>query len=434
MDTIEFCRSIPNIGTFDVVVCGGGPAGFIAAIASARNGARTALVEQYGFLGGTATAALVNPISEFNCDGNRVVGGIPWEFVERLHALGGALNDFPNGNVPFDSELYKLTAQRMVLEAGVELFLHATVAGVETAEDGRIKHIVITSKGGLQAVKARYYLDCTGDADLSSMAGVPFLPSNPTIPMQPATLYFILAGVDTDRLETIYPKLEHTRYYNKRVHDIFEKLRDSTEIPNFGGPWFCTVLKEGMVSVNLTRRNVDPTNIKSLSAAECVLREDVLRFTALLQEHIPEFKNCMLVATGTQVGIRESRRIQGYYVLTGDDIIQSVHFEDSIACSAHPVDIHSAKDSKQEVRFLDHVGYIPLRSLMVPGFPNLFVAGRSLSADSVASASCRVQAPVMAMGQAAGTAASECARIGIDVQKIDVKNLQAVLINQGAVL
>ena len=150
MASISFQKSIPVKGDFDVAVVGGGPAGMIAAIAAARGGAKTLLVERYGFVGGAATAALVNPISTFKKDGIQVIGGIPWEFVQRLSALGGADDTYPNGNVPVDAERYKLVAQRMVLEAGVHLYLHTTLVDV-FGDKAHPTHLVVQNKSGIFA-------------------------------------------------------------------------------------------------------------------------------------------------------------------------------------------------------------------------------------------------------------------------------------------
>ena len=166
MDFITQTKEVPVVGSYDVVVCGGGPAGLIAAIAAARGGARTALVERYGFLGGMATAGLVAPISVFNYNGRRIVGGIPWEFVERLSEIGGAEEEKPLGNITFSPEKYKLVAQRMLLEAGVTLYFHSYLTGCRTKE-GRISHVVIENKNGAEALVARYFIDATGDADLA---------------------------------------------------------------------------------------------------------------------------------------------------------------------------------------------------------------------------------------------------------------------------
>ena len=158
MEKIQFTREATVAGTYDVVVCGGGPAGFIAAIAAAREGAKTALIEQYGFLGGAATNSLVTPLSVFTYNGEKVIGGIPWEFLERLEKMGGGLIEKPLGNVAFDPELYKLCCQRMVLEAGIDLYLHSWLSGCQT-ERGRISHVFIENKNGTEALAAKAFIE-----------------------------------------------------------------------------------------------------------------------------------------------------------------------------------------------------------------------------------------------------------------------------------
>ena len=192
----EIRKSAPLAGKYDVVVAGGGPAGFIAAVAAARQGAKTALIERYGFLGGMATTGYVTPISVFAKDNNLVIGGIPWEFVQRLESMGGAFIEWPKANIDFDIELYKLCCQRMVLEAGVDLYMHSAMIGCEM--DGkRITSVIIENKNGLETLEAERFIDCTGDADLANMAEVP-MQENPDGEVQPSSFCFILSGVDTD--------------------------------------------------------------------------------------------------------------------------------------------------------------------------------------------------------------------------------------------
>ncbi len=161
-----------DAGAFDVAVCGGGPAGLCAATAAARLGAKTALIERCAFLGGMATAGMVTPISEYNKAGQRVIGGIPWEFALRLADLGGAELGYHNGNVPFDQEIYKLAAQRMLLEAGVRLFLDSLVDGAQV-DGGRVTRVRAAAKTGPFSLSAKVFLDCTGDADLAVYADAP---------------------------------------------------------------------------------------------------------------------------------------------------------------------------------------------------------------------------------------------------------------------
>lgn len=169
------------------------------------------------------------------------------------------------------------------------------------------------------------------------------------------------------------------------------------------------------------------------TAAECQLREDVHKFVALLKKHIPDFKDAYLISTAVQTGIRETRHIKGVHVLTGEEYLNGVCFPDAIGRGAHPVDIHAAGDTTQKVVFLKDAAYIPYRSLIVEGFDNLLVAGRCFSADQVASASVRVQASVMGLGQAAGCAAAKCAADGVSVHRVDVSEVQRILREWGAV-
>jgi len=303
-----------------------------------RGGARTALVERYGFLGGMATAGLVAPISVFNYNGRRIVGGIPWEFVERLAGIGGAEEEKPLGNITFSPEKYKLVAQRMLLEAGVTLYFHSYLTGCRT-EEGRISHVVIENKNGAEALVARYFIDATGDADLALRAGVPMQPAGTTL--QPASLIFMLGGVDTDAL----PMLRHSRqgvnYHDLAIREALEALREREEVPLFGGPWYCGVLTPGVVLVNMTRTQADMADNREATAAECLLHEHVHLFTELLRRHVPAFRNASLLATAMQTGVRETRRIRGFHTLTGEEYLHAVDFPDAVSRGCHPVDIHA---------------------------------------------------------------------------------------------
>ena len=429
-------KEVPVVGTYDVVVCGGGPAGFIAAIAAAREGARTALVEQYGFLGGAATNSLVTPLSVFTYNGEKVIGGIPWEFLERLEKMGGGLIEKPLGNVAFDPELYKLCCQRMVLEAGVDLYLHSWLSGCQTGQ-GRISHVFIDNKNGTEALAGKVMIDATGDADLSHLAGVPMLP--PGRPLQPASTYFVLAGVDTES-----PLIAEAMHHNKQGVNCHclpireELMRRAKElgIPDFGGPWFCTLLHPGVVAVNMTRTQTDACDNRDYTAAECRLREDVYKMADILRENFPEFRNSYVSMVAPQAGVRETRRIQGVHVITGEEYVNGVRYPDSVSRGAHPIDIHSSAGATQSVTFLKQAAYVPYRALVANGFPNLLVAGRCISADRQAFASLRVQASCMGMGQAAGVAAAQAVRgeTEVNVLQLDTMILASRLREIGACL
>ena len=435
METIRIEKNIPVVGRYDVVVCGGGPAGFIAAIAAARKGASVALVEQYGFLGGMATTSYVAPLSVFTYKGRKVIGGIPWEFIERLEELGGGLIEKPLGNVAFDPELYKLLCQRMVLEAGVKLYLHSYLSGC-VCGDGRISQVIIENKSGSQALEADVFIDCTGDADLAYMAGVPMQDKSGR-PLQPMSSYFILNGVDTDS-----PMVREAMHHNKQGENCYclpmrkkmLELQEELDIPDFGGPWYCTTLHDGCVAVNVTRASADACDAEQLSAAECSLREDCFRMAGIFRKLFPEFRNCYVASVAVNGGVRETRNIKGMHVISAQEYLNACHYEDSISRGAHPIDIHASKGASQSVTFLEEPAYVPYRALIAEGFPNLLVAGRCLSADRVAFASLRVQASCMGSGQAAGVAAALASASGVSVQDVDVPALVAELKDMGAQL
>ena len=427
MHSIPLTQQIPVAGDYDVVVCGGGPAGFVAAVAAARAGVRVALVERFGFLGGMATAALVAPISVFSYNGRRVIGGIPWEFVERLADLGGALVEQPLNNVAFDPELYKLLAQRMVLEAGVTLYTNTVLTGCQKA-DGRVSAVFLYNKGGAQALTARVYVDATGDADLAQMAGMPMQPQADEC--QPGSLIFALDGVDTDHL----PSMHHNRQ-GVNCHDLAARealLSMGEAAPEFGGPWFCTLLRKGRVLVNMTRARVNALDCRDTARAECAMREDAFRLADLLRARLPAFQDSYVSQVAPAIGIRESRRILGLHTITCEEYLSAQPYPDWVTRSCHPIDVHRAGGVRQDVRFLEKAAYIPYRAMVARDFPNLIVAGRCISADRRAFASIRVQAPVMGTGQAAGTAAALAVSEGLRVDKLDGARLHQLLSAQGA--
>lgn len=434
MQTLSISKQVPVAGAFDVVVCGGGPSGFIAAIAAARGGARTAMIERYGFAGGMATAGFVAPISVFSYNGEQVIGGIPWEFVKRLEAMGGAEVEQPLHNVAFDPELYKLCAQRMLAEAGVTCFMHSYLSACQM-DGSRVTHAVFENKNGTEALSARVFIDATGDADLAHMAGVPMQPVDG--PLQPASFCFRLEGVDTNS-ERLRRAMHHGRQGSNSVfepaREALEALRRTEDVPNYGGPWVCSALREGSVMVNMTRTSADACDNRDFCAAEASLREDVFRLTALLRRSLPEFANCYVAALAPQAGMRETRRILGAHTITAEEYLSAYRYEDSVSRGAHPIDVHVANDPTQHIRFLEKAAYVPYRALYAEAFPNLLAAGRCLSADRQAFASLRVQASAMGAGQAAGMAAALCARESGDVRAVNVTLLQERLRAVGTVI
>ena len=403
---IPLRKEVPLAGAYEVVVCGGGPAGIMAAVSAARQGRRTALVERYGFLGGTATGGLVVPVSGFYQNGERVIGGLPWEFIQRLLDMDAAIVELPKGHISVNIEAYKLLAQRMALEAGVALYTNSCLSHC-TLENGSITHVFIESKNGTEALGAKIFIDATGDGDLCAMAGVPMQPDSE---LQPMSLCFVLDGVDVTT-----PLLRDSIHHdgrggrpsaNAELRGYLLECVEQGRLRQFGGPWFNTLVQGTGIAVNVTRRGGCAVNRAELTAAELQLREDMFTIVGLLKEKYPEFRNCSIVSSGINAGVRETRRILGRYTLTGQDLLEGRKFPCPVARCAHPMDVHKAASSQQTLTKLEKPAYIPHTALLPQGVDNLIAAGRCISADRDAYASLRVQGTLMSVGTAAGIMAS----------------------------
>ena len=432
---ISYSRELPLIGAFDVLVCGGGPAGIAAAVTAAENGAKVAMLEQNSYLGGMATGGCVNPMSEFSYKGERVIGGFAWRFANELIKANGGILEEPRGNLSFNPEIYKLVAQRLANQAKIYLLTNTFIADCVVDGDA-IRHVVVANKSGLQAVSGRYVIDTTGDADVACHAGVPMLPN--TRPQQPATLIFSLANVDTttQRMHIIHQKNNNIHHSAGFIRELFEMLRgEGIDVPQFGGPWFCSTVDDSCVTVNMSRTAMDAVDATDYQRATMQLRENVFRFVALLKEHVPEFKHCVISSIAPMTGVRQSRRIKGKHILTGTEYLEATHFTDAIARACHPVDIHLPSGDGQILHYPEVAAYIPFRCLRPEGVSNLLVAGRPISADEDAFAGVRVQATCMETGEAAGLAAALCVRQGgIPLDSLDITEVVRKIRAGGTIL
>lgn len=433
MFVTEAPRETPVVGEYDVVVCGGGPSGLIAAIAAARGGARTLLIERYGFVGGMSTSALVTPISEFRHVGEFHVGGIPLELMRRAAELGGADVSRESGNFPVNDEILKLAAQRMLVEAGVTLLYHSWFSDCIVDDSGRVSHVIVQNKAGRVAYRAQVVVDCSGDADVVRAARLPVVKGDV---LQPATLWFQLGGVDTDALQHLFgDAVDGVLPVSDRIRGRLAELHAEGEIPVFGGPWINSFFHDGMVSINLLREATDASDPEWFSRTEVSLRETLHHVIDVLRREFPEFRDCWLAKSGIQTGVRETYRIVGEYHLVKDDVVTPKAFPDTVAKGAHVIDIHEPDSIDQTDFVYPKQAYnIPLRCLIPVGSVNLVTAGRILSADGPGFGSARVMATCMAMGQGAGTAAALCARNGWTIGELDTALLRTTLIDQGAIV
>ena len=434
---------IEAYGEFDVVVVGSGSAGSTAAIAAARGGARTLLIEALPFLGGTSTAVL-DTFYGFYTPGARsrkVVGGIADEVVDGLRALGPVVerpNTYGAGTgVTYLAEHLKVVWERLVEEAGARILLHAMVVDAHV-RDGRVEALVVATRGGLRTVRASVFVDASGDADLCHLAGFGYELAGEEAPAQTATATFRMANVDAKARATLD---------KARLHDLMARAAaDGYDLPRREGSDHVTPI-EGVTATIMTRldqvrhddagRVMNATDPDLLTELEITSRRQALEYTRFLVDRVPGYERASLVGLGTRVGVRETRRVYGDYRVTGDDVLAARQFDDQIGLCGAPVEDHHGGDGDGTTwRYLPDgsaVG-IPLRSLVVRDATNTLVAGRCFSATHDAHASIRSMAQCMAMGQAAGTAAALAAPVGGDVRAVNVDTVLERLQADGAIL
>jgi glycine/D-amino acid oxidase-like deaminating enzyme len=418
---------------YDLVVVGAGSAGSSAAISAARLGARTLLVDRLAFMGGTSTAVL-DTFYAFYTPGEtprRVVGGLGWEVVQRMEAEGLAFerpNTYGAGTgVTYDQETLKVLWEELAADAGVDLLLHTWATGVRV-EAGRIDRVRLWNKGGERWVEGEVVIDASGDADISAMAGVAYDNAAQQGRVQSLSTLFKLANVDVARAASV------------KKAELWERMREAAatgdyDLPRIEGSWHRTPFP-GIVLVHMTRiPNVDATDPEQLTRAEVAGRRQVREYARFLRDRVPGFEDSVVVATSPAIGVRESRRVHGAYVLTREDVLEGRRFEDEIALCGAPIeDHHAGEDTAWQYVGEAGVYGIPYRCLLPAELDGLLVAGRCFSSTHDAHASARSMATCMAMGQAAGTAAVMAIRHGTVPRAINAASLRNRLHAEGALL
>ncbi|MGV9549721.1 FAD-dependent oxidoreductase [Streptomyces ardesiacus] len=448
-------------GRCDVLVVGGGPAGFAAAVGAADAGADTVLVERYGFLGGNATVALVMPLMSFHNEhkqaafteagdtsrllpidhgeGEPVVAGVLWQLLDRLMGRGGCLPPSPKTGytVPFDPELFKSSLLEMMDESGVRMLFHSFASGALPLEDGSGWRVVFETKSGPVVIDAGVVVDGTGDGDVATACGAPYEIGRPEDGLvQPMTLMFRVA--DFARPDFAAYAREHPDQW-RGVHglwDLIEEARAAGELrlPREDILFFATPHPHE-VAVNSTRvTRVLGSSVWDLTRAEYTARRQLAEIDRFLRTRVPGFEESYVVQSGTHVGVRESRRVLGDYQLTGHDILTARTFPDVIAHGAYPVDIHNPRGSGTVLKRVPRGSFydIPLRCLLPRGTERLLVAGRCISGTHVAHSSYRVMPIAMATGHAAGVCAALTVRHGRGPRGLPYRLVQRELLRQGA--
>jgi hypothetical protein len=437
---VEGPREVEVKGEFDVLVIGGGAAGIAASIAASRSGARTLLVERYGFLGGMATAGMVGAFCGFFTAGplkKDIVGGIGGNLLGRLRSRDG-LSEKRISRVnsrmaayQYSPEVFKRVGDEAVIDAGVQLLFHTLLVEVLWRDRGRaLSGVIVENKSGRSAYLASVIVDATGDGDVAFKAQVPYEMGDEEGKLQSMTTIFRMINVDADK----FRELDRQELAEK----LLKARQDGTFRIHRVDPVISPAVPAGIINANMTGiPDLNGTDARQLTEAEIEGRRQVFEYMEFMQRSVPGFETARISSIAPQVGVRETRRIRGQHVLNESEVLKGKKFDDAIALGAWPVEKHDPETGKIEWKFLesdDDYYTIPVGCLIPQGLDNLLVAGRCISTTHIAQASTRVIGQALAMGEAAGILAAKAAGSKIGTAEVSTARIQEELRQSGAIL
>lgn len=421
-------QSIPVFADYDVVVAGGGTAGFAAAAAAAKAGARTLLLEEHSYLGGTCTGAQISMLMGFAEDEREEnLSGIMKEVLGRLKQEGGTngiytillcgREDLRIPVLPYDSQIMKRVMDDIVSQSGAHVLFHTRVIDTQV-EEGRIRSLVIHNTCGIQRVTARVFIDATFHGSVAVDAGCRWVSGDEHGVLQPGSLMYMMGGVDGPRYEA-FPQEERTALACRGIEEgkLYVNNLLARPLPN------------GVYYSNMSRISIDPMDVEAWSKAEMQARRQIHGISDFFIRNVPGFEHATMVSAGDFTGLRDSRRIQGRYVLSNQDVLHGVTFPDAVLKSSYPIDIHDANGSSSVIK-KPETGFfqVPYRAMVTDEVENLILAGRCISTEHEAHACVRVMVNCMRLGQAAGLAAAQSVSGDVPANHLDGEALSRQLL------
>jgi len=445
---VEPEKKIPLLKKYDVIVAGGGTAGIVAAIASARHGAKTLIIEATGAFGGMGTNGMVPAFCPYSFKNEPLIKGIGYEILERLREKSNSEKNQKSKSfrwVPIDAEKLKLVYDEMITEAGCD-FLFFTQFTEVVMNKNIIRACVVENKNGRQAFEADVFIDCTGDADVAFRAGVPFEKGDASGNVQASTLCFAIGNINSKKYMEFYTQLGGQNGLRKLVKESEANgLLASSESFDYNLAVDSFRDEDGVLALNFGHLyGVDGVDTAQVSKAMTDGRKFAHYFLKFARQNIPGMENAIITASANLLGVRETRRIKGHFIMDEEAFYEGRRFDDDIACYDYPIDVHESKKHrcKEDTNAFSRTAEIsrkilygiPFRIMVPQKVENLLVAGRSVSADRAMLGSLRVMPACFAMGQAAGTAAAIVSKQNILLNNLDIKKLKEILCEDGVCL